>query len=143
MNSFRALCAVAEGSRKLSAERFRQTHSSTTSETSCCLVMPRNSHCFVSHSNCFELTSIRSAPPDRSGSSGDDPDSFFRTHQIAGRQSIGFNGNCAIIQLGNCVVRRVARSLKSLAAYQRKTGCPSQDAWVSYASKTSVTHCPK
>jgi hypothetical protein len=101
MNSFNALWAVAEGSRWISMVWFRQTHSSIASETNCCLVMPRKSHCLVSHSNCFELTSIRSAPPDRSGSSGDDPDSLFRTHQIAGRTWIGFKGICAIIRLRN------------------------------------------
>jgi hypothetical protein len=101
MNSFKALWAVAEGSRRISMVWFRQTHSSIASETNCCLVMPRKSHCLVSHSNCFELTSIRSAPSDRSGSSGDDPDSLFRTHQIAGRTWIGFKGICAIIRLRN------------------------------------------
>jgi hypothetical protein len=104
MNSSSALWAVAEGSRRISIVWFRQTHSSIASETNCCLVMPRKSHCLVSHSNCFELTSIRIAPPDRSGSSGDDPDSLFRTHQIAGRSEIGFTGNRAINGPRNLIV---------------------------------------
>jgi hypothetical protein len=80
MNSARALCAVAEGSRKWAIVLFRQTHSSTASETSFCLLIPRKSHCFASHSNCCELISIRSEALASSGSSGDDPDSFFRTN---------------------------------------------------------------
>src|ERR1700733_15325234 len=109
MNSISALWAVADGSRRISIVWFRQTHSSIACETNCCLVMPRKSHCLVSHSNCFELTSIRSAPPGRSGSSGDDPDSLFRTHQIAGRSLIGFNETCAIIRLGTFVALRGAK----------------------------------
>src|ERR1700693_718998 len=80
INSSRPLCAVADGSREWAIARFRQTHSSTASETSFCLVIPRKSHCFASHSNCCELISIRSEALASSGSSGHDPDSCFRTN---------------------------------------------------------------
>ena len=84
INSSRAFCTIADGSRGRTTVRFRQIHSSKASETSCCLVMPRYLHCLVNHSNCSELTTMRSSPPDRSGSSGDDGcHSSFRTYQIA------------------------------------------------------------
>ncbi len=84
INSSRAFRTIADGSRGRATVRFRQIHSSKAFETSCCLVMPRYWHCFVNHSNCSEVTTMRSSPPDRSGSSGGDGcHSSFRTYQIA------------------------------------------------------------
>jgi hypothetical protein len=91
IKSSRAVCAVMDGSPGKEAERFRQTHSSTASTTSCCLEIPRNSLCFVSHSNCVELTTICNHAGEPSGSSGVGLESLVRTDWIAAEPPIGCN----------------------------------------------------
>jgi hypothetical protein len=83
MNSSRANRTIGDGSGGRLTARFRHIHSSKTSAINCCLVMPRNSHCFVSHSKCCELTTICTNSEDESGSSGGGPFSLFCTHWIA------------------------------------------------------------
>jgi len=92
MNSFKANRTIADGSGARLTGRFRQIHSSKTSAINCCSVMPRNSHCFVSHSKCCELTTMFIRWTCGSGSSDGGPFSLFCTHRIALEYPFRFKG---------------------------------------------------